>query len=66
LDEPVGRSPTVFTNPDTPSFKARGRGKGDKEQNRNKRTVRLRLLPNGSQERSCGELLMLLPGYGMS
>jgi putative transposase len=50
-DEPVGRSPTVSTNPDTPSFKARGRGKGDKEQNRNKRTVRLRLLPNGSQER---------------
>jgi len=47
----VGRSPTVSTNPDTPSFKARGRGKGDKEQNRNKRTVRLRLLPNGSQER---------------
>jgi putative transposase len=51
LDEPVGRSPTVSTNPGTPSFKARGRGKGDKEQNRNKRTVRLRLLPNGSQER---------------
>jgi len=47
----VGRLPTVSTNPDTPSFKARGRGKGDKEQNRNKRTVRLRLLPNGSQER---------------
>ena len=51
MDEPVGRSPTVSTNPDTPSFKARGRGKGDKEQNRNKRTVRLRLLPSGSQER---------------
>jgi putative transposase len=50
LDEPVGRYPTVSTNPGTPSFKARGRGKGDKEQNRNKRTVRLRLLPNGSQE----------------
>jgi putative transposase len=49
LDEPVGRLPTVSTNPGTPSFKARGRGKGDKEQN--KRTVRLRLLPNGSQER---------------
>ncbi len=49
MDEPVGRSPTLFTNPGTPSFKARGRGKGDKEQNR--RTVRLRLLPNGAQER---------------
>jgi len=55
-DEPVGRSPTVSTNPGTPSFKARGRGKGDKEQNRNKRTVRLRLLPNGSQERRLRKL----------
>jgi len=52
----VGRLPTVSTNPDTPSFKARGRGKGDKEQNRNKRTVRLRLLPNGSQERRLRKL----------
>jgi len=48
--------PTVSTNPDTPSFKARGRGKGDKEQNRNKRTVRLRLLPNGAQERRLRKL----------
>jgi len=43
LDEPVGRYPTLFTNPGTPSSsKPR---KGDIH------TVRLRLLPNGSQER---------------
>jgi putative transposase len=40
LDELVGRLPTVFTNPGTPSPKPS-----------NIRTVRLRLLPNGSQER---------------
>jgi len=49
LDEPVGRYPTLFTTLGTRS--SRARGKGDKEQNRNKRTVRLRLLPSGSQER---------------
>jgi putative transposase len=38
--ELVGRLPTVFTNPGTPSPKPS-----------NIRTVRLRLLPNGSQER---------------
>ncbi|MFP3160521.1 MAG: hypothetical protein RXQ95_03705, partial [Vulcanisaeta sp.] len=43
LDELVGRLPTVFTNPGTPSFR--------KKKDENKRTVRLRLLPNGSQER---------------
>jgi len=47
LDEPVGRYPTLFTTLGTRS--SRARGKGDKEQNR--RTVRLRLLPNGTQER---------------
>jgi len=47
LDEPVGRLPTLFTTLGTRS--SRARGKGDKEQNR--RTVRLRLLPNGTQER---------------
>ena len=47
MDEPVGRSPTIFTTLGTRS--SRARGKGDKEQNR--RTIRLRLLPNGAQER---------------
>ncbi|MFP3236234.1 MAG: hypothetical protein RXR10_02140 [Vulcanisaeta sp.] len=41
--ELVGRLPTVFTNPGTPSFR--------KKKDENKRTVRLRLLPNGAQER---------------
>ncbi|WP_238376249.1 transposase [Vulcanisaeta sp. EB80] len=41
--ELVGRLPTVFTNPGTPSFR--------KKMDENRRTVRLRLLPSGSQER---------------
>ena len=41
--ELVGRLPTVFTNPGTPSFR--------KKRDGNRRTVRLRLLPSGSQER---------------
>ncbi|WP_238376178.1 transposase [Vulcanisaeta sp. EB80] len=41
LDELVGRLPTVFANPGTPSSSKRS----------NVRTVRLRLLPSGSQER---------------
>jgi putative transposase len=45
LDESVGRLPTVFANPGTPSFST------PKQKNGNVRTVRLRLLPNGSQER---------------
>ncbi|KUO94187.1 MAG: hypothetical protein AT717_05020 [Vulcanisaeta sp. CIS_19] len=40
LDELVGRLPTVFTNPGTSSSKSS-----------NVRTVRLRLLPSGAQER---------------
>jgi putative transposase len=49
-DEPVGRYPTVFTTPGTfPPSKSRSRSKC--EQNENVRTIRLRLLPNGSQER---------------
>ena len=47
MGEPVGRSPTLFTTLGMRS--SRARGKGDKEQNR--RTIRLRLLPNGTQER---------------
>ena len=49
MDEPVGRSPTLTTNPGTPSSsKLKGSGK---LRNENIRTVRLRLLPNGAQER---------------
>jgi putative transposase len=48
LDEPVGRLPTLFASPGTPSHpKPR---KGDI------RTVRLRLLPSGSQERKLRKL----------
>jgi len=54
LDEPVGRYPTVFTTPGTKSFKSRSRRK--RRQNENVRTVRLRLLPNGSQERKLRRL----------
>jgi hypothetical protein len=55
LDEPVGRYPTVSTNPGTlSSSKSRGRGK--RGQNENRRTVRLRLLPNGAQERRLRKL----------
>jgi len=45
LDEPVGRLPTIFASPGTLSFST------PKQKNGNVRTVRLRLLPNGSQER---------------
>jgi len=53
LDEPVGRLPTLFTNPGTPSSstpKLKGSRKS-RNGNEEMRTVRLRLLPNGSQER---------------
>ena len=49
--ELVGRLPTVFTNPGTflsPKSKDKGKHASKDE---NKRTVRLRLLPNGAQER---------------
>jgi len=55
LDEPVGRYPTVFTTPGTPSsHKKKGRSK--RKQNKNVRTVRLRLLPSGSQDRKLRRL----------
>ena len=47
--ELVGRLPTVFANPGTEFSKSRGKGK--RKQDENRRTVRLRLLPSGSQER---------------
>ena len=46
MDEPVGRSPTLFTTLGTPSSPT-----PPKQKNGNVRTVRLRLLPNGAQER---------------
>ena len=52
LDEPVGRYPTLFTNPGTPSSSTpKSKGGSKRRQNENKRAVRLRLLPSGSQER---------------
>jgi len=52
LDEPVGRLPTLFTNPGTLSSSTpKSKGGSKRRQNENKRAVRLRLLPNGSQER---------------
>jgi len=54
LDEPVGRLPTVFTTLGTQSSftpKSKGRGRKSRNGNDEMRTVRLRLLPNGSQER---------------
>jgi Protein of unknown function (DUF1225). len=52
-DEPVGRSPTVFTTLGTPSSSTPKLKRSGKSRNGNEeiRTVRLRLLPNGSQER---------------
>ncbi len=45
MDEPVGRLPTVFTTLGTPYSSP------PKQKDGNVRTVRLRLLPNGAQER---------------
>jgi putative transposase len=52
-DEPVGRLPTLFTNPGTLSSSTPKLKRGRKSRNGNEemRTVRLRLLPNGAQER---------------
>jgi len=51
LDEPVGRLPTLFTNPGTPSSSTPKLKGSRKLRDENMRTVRLRLLPNGAQER---------------
>jgi len=59
LGEPVGRYPTLFTNPGTPSStppKSKGRGRKSRNGNDEMRTVRLRLLPSGSQERKLRKL----------
>jgi putative transposase len=57
-DEPVGRYPTLFTNPGTPSSSTPKLKRGGKSNNGNEemRTVRLRLLPNGTQERKLRKL----------
>ncbi|MFP3282009.1 MAG: hypothetical protein RXR39_03375, partial [Caldivirga sp.] len=51
LDEPVGRLPTVSTNPGTPSSSKPRKG--------DIRTVRLRLLPNGAQEGRLRKLMRI-------
>jgi len=52
LDEPVGRYPTLFTNPGTLSSPPKlKRGRKLRNGNDEMRTVRLRLLLNGTQER---------------
>ena len=50
LDESVGRSPTVSTTLGTPYSSP------PKQKNGNVRTVRLRLLPSGAQERRLRKL----------
>jgi putative transposase len=55
LDEPVGRYPTVFTNPGTPSSTPKLK-RGRKSRSEEMRTVRLRLLPSGAQERRLRKL----------
>jgi len=55
-DEPVGRYPTVFTTLGTQSYTPKSKGRGRKSRNEEMRTVRLRLLPNGSQERRLRKL----------
>jgi len=58
LDEPVGRSPTLTTNPGTLSSPPKLKRSRWKSRNGNEemRTVRLRLLPNGPQERRLRKL----------
>jgi putative transposase len=51
LDEPVGRYPTLITNPGR-----KGRSRKSRDGDDETRTVRLRLLPNGSQERRLRKL----------
>ena len=57
LDEPVGRYPTLFTTLGTPySSPPKLKGRGGKSRNEYMRTVRLRLLLNGAQERRLRKL----------
>jgi len=56
LDEPVGRYPTLFTTLGTLSSPPKLKGRGGKSRNEYMRTVRLRLLLNGAQERRLRKL----------
>jgi putative transposase len=56
LDEPVGRYPTLTTNPGTPSSSTPKLKGSRKLRDENMRTVRLRLLPSGAQERRLRKL----------
>ena len=57
MDEPVGRSPTLFTTLGTLSSSTpKSKGRGRKSRSEEMRTVRLRLLPNGTQERKLRKL----------
>ena len=57
MDEPVGRSPTVSTNPGTPSSSTpKSKGRKSRNGSEEMRTVRLRLLPSGAQERKLWKL----------
>jgi putative transposase len=57
LDEPVGRYPTLITTLGTPySSPPKLKGRGGKSRNEYMRTVRLRLLLNGAQERRLRKL----------
>jgi putative transposase len=57
LDEPVGRLPTLFTNPGTLSSSTpKSKGRSGKSRNEYMRTVRLRLLLNGAQDRRLRKL----------
>jgi putative transposase len=55
LDEPVGRLPTVFTTLGTQSSPPKLK-RGRKSRSEEMRTVRLRLLPSGAQERKLRKL----------
>ncbi|MFP3310347.1 MAG: hypothetical protein RXO26_00825, partial [Caldivirga sp.] len=52
MDEPVGRLPTLFTTLGTQSSSTpKSKGRKSRNGNEEMRTVRLRLLPSGPQER---------------
>ncbi len=56
MDEPVGRYPTLFTTLGTQSYALKPSNRGRRKQDGDVRTVRLRLLPSGPQERKLRKL----------
>ncbi|MFP3194860.1 MAG: transposase [Caldivirga sp.] len=56
MDESVGRLPTVFTTLGTLSSSPKSKGRKSRNGNDEMRTVRLRLLPSGAQERKLRKL----------